>query len=139
LQAVDDIISPNPSWRVAKRLPVALPANAAHPTRIRINVHPEPIHTSYAAVLATTPKLFDTSNPIHLVLHLGTAMDDRKHYSLEHNANRTGYATTDEDGKNVQPDAEPDYWKECDGQMSSSAGLLDVLKRWETGVEIPVR
>lgn len=74
--------------------------------------------------------------PVHLILHLATALDDRTHYALEHVANKAGYDDSDEDGGHVDLRQQPHYWANLDDQLSSSAAWKDVLKRWSS--DIPV-
>ena len=136
MQAVDDIIKFNPSWAVAKSLPPALTANAAHPSRIRIIVHPSPVPNVYKDVLNLTPHLFDNHFSVHLVLHLSAALDSRDYYSLERCAIKPAYTEPDDTGERVMPSRQPEYWMRQPDTLRSSSAFNDALTRWRSDVPV---
>ena len=135
---MDDIIKFNPSWAIAKSLPPALTANAAHPSRIRIIVHPEPVPNVYESVLNLTPQLFDNHTSVHLVLHLSAALDDREYYSLERGAIKPAYTEPDDTGERVMPSRQPEYWTRLPDTLKSSSAFNDALIRWRSDVPVSI-
>jgi len=135
---VDDIIKFNPSWAVAKSLPPALTANAAHPSRIRIIVHPAPVPNVYDSVLKLTPHLFNNHTSVHLVLHLSAALDSRDYYSLERGALKPAYTEPDDTGERVMPSRQPEYWVRQPDTLQSSSAFNDALIRWRSDVPVSI-
>lgn len=137
-QSINHRADPDISWLVAKSLPPALPANEAHPTRIRIVSHPEPIAANYNNILAATPRIFNTYPPFDLVLHLASAAYGA-HYSLQQVACRADYTVPDAIGASVDVLKQPAYWNECDDMLRSSVAPKDVVTRWRSDAPVRIR
>lgn len=127
----------NPSWSIASSLPPLLPANAAHPSRIRIVVHPSPVPVSYKAVHDLIPAIFTAGSRADVVLHIGVA-DSSNHYSLERIGRRDGYVRLDTTGK-LAKGAAPAYWHDCPAELQSSVRMDDIMKRWQGVVPVSWR
>lgn len=124
----------NPAWLVAKSLPPVLQANAAHPSRIRITVHPEPLAVEYEACEVMLEKALESGQIYHLVLHMGVAKG-LEGYKIERLANSSGYTERDALGKLPSKSTQPAYWGD-QIKMTTSAHMPDVVTRWKS--EVPV-
>ncbi len=127
----------NPSWSIASSLPPLLPANAAHPSRTRIVVHPFPVAVSYKAVHDLIPAVFATGPRADVILHIGVS-EFRDHYSLERTARRDGYIRLDTTGE-LAKGVEPAYWGDCPAELQTHIRMEDVLKRWQSVVPVSCR
>lgn len=117
-------------------MPPVLVTNAAHPSRIRIFVHPEPITVDYDVVNQLTSEIYNTTFPIQMWLHIGVA-DQEEFYRIEKGAHRDGYTIVDEVDKLPDENKQPFYWKSTQEYLETTAAIPDVLARWR-GV-CPVR
>ncbi|KAK0729103.1 hypothetical protein B0T21DRAFT_403055 [Apiosordaria backusii] len=128
------------------------PFTNSHPTpainhpRVRLLVHPEPIHVGYRAVREIIPSLWhlddnngnvETKPPkIHLAIHIGMA-GPRGYYSIERRAHKSGYDMGDVDGQKLSElDDEmarnniPHPWEGLPDELLSDLNMEDVLTRW---------
>ncbi|OAL29190.1 hypothetical protein AYO20_09243 [Fonsecaea nubica] len=135
----------NPSWLIASALPEELYPSPSTDTphkspdyKIKLIVHPSAVRVSYSTVSTTVPTLIATHNP-DFILHIGMA-GGRDCYSLEIRGHRDNYRIKDVD------DCDGFTWGENRWRTEGIPEVLyvawdevDVLSRWEDGVERGLR
>ncbi|KAK4171856.1 putative peptidase [Triangularia setosa] len=125
--------------------PGSQPATPVKIPRVRLLVHPSPIHVGYRAVRDLVPSLWhlnDDSLPsaktpqIDLAIHIGMA-GPRGYYSIERRGHKSGYDMGDVDGKPLaELDDEmarnnvPHPWEGLPEELLSDLEMEDVLERW---------
>ncbi|KAK4205250.1 putative peptidase [Triangularia verruculosa] len=155
----------NPSWEIAKSLPEYLPPNPPTPfpgiaghvppitttgippdstpsiplPKVKLLVHPTPIHVGYRAVRDLIPSLWHLDSPDHpridLAIHIGMA-GPRGHYSIERRAHKTGYTMGDVDNNLLSdldaslPAGTAHPWEDLPEELLSGLDMEDVLERW---------
>lgn len=123
----------NAAWQIAQSLPPMLDVTPAHPSRIRIMVHPTPIPMTYAACAKFLEELTTTQpNEFNLILHLDNAIDDQKIFRLERYARKRGYDQKDAEGKFASDVTEPEHWQNFEARAQTSAATSDVMERWSS-------
>ncbi|OQV07224.1 hypothetical protein CLAIMM_11687 [Cladophialophora immunda] len=135
----------NPSWLIASALPDELyPSQStvsphkAPDYKIKLLVYPSAIRVSYSTVSTTVPTLIATHSP-DFILHIGMA-GGRDCYSLETRGHRDHYRIKDVD------DCDGFTWGESRWRSEGIPEVLyvgwdevDVLARWEDGVQMGLR
>ncbi|OAP59657.1 hypothetical protein AYL99_06955 [Fonsecaea erecta] len=135
----------NPSWLIASALPEellpspsTLSGQKSPDYKIKLIVYPSAIRVSYSTVSTTVPTLITTHNP-DFILHIGMA-GGRDCYSLETRGHRDHYRIKDVD------DCDGFTWGESRWRNEGIPEVLyvgwdevDVLARWEDGVQMGLR
>ncbi|KAK4673209.1 hypothetical protein QC763_109800 [Podospora pseudopauciseta] len=154
----------NPSWEIAKSLPEYLPPpptpfrgipghvpppgtatgtippNPTNPPiplpKVRLLVHPSPIHVGYRAVRNLVPSLWHLDSPstpkIDLAVHIGMA-GPRGFYSIERRAHKSNYTMGDVDNNllsDLDDESDPHPWQDLPEELLSDLDMEDVLQRW---------
>ena len=115
-------IADNPSWRIASRLPPALPG-------VHLVVHPEPLRSAYHTLLDLVPRLIREHRP-DVALHIGRAAE-QAYFSVERSAPRDGYHQFPDVDRRVFTKAETrECWGKGQAALATSLDLDAVLEAW---------
>ncbi|KAK0667193.1 hypothetical protein QBC41DRAFT_396435 [Cercophora samala] len=129
-------IPPNPTTTTTTPNPIPLP-------KVRLLVHPTPIHVGYRAVRDLVPSLWHLDSPpspsspkIDLAIHIGMA-GPRGYYAIERRAHKQPYTMGDVDN-NLLSDLDADLarhniphpWEDLPEEILSDLDMEDVLRRW---------
>ncbi|KAG0650699.1 Pyroglutamyl aminopeptidase I [Hyphodiscus hymeniophilus] len=137
----------NPSWEIARALPPFLPPSKPSPTpevsqlaappRVRILVHPEPVHVAYTTVRPLVPKLWE-GRKIDYMVHIGMATS-RQFYCVERRGHRDGYVMKDVDGELLGDEERKERGEKCEWdnmpeEILSGLNIEDIWKKWRVAL-----
>lgn len=126
----------NASVAIASTLPSVLPTTPAHPTRVRIIHHLEPVGASYAKIDEFMHQLHDSRTRYDLILHIGVFPDSSEDagYTLETTATRDSYEIRDNTQLLPTDQNQPIFWGTSPLKVMTTARIEDVFNRWASDV-----